>query len=352
MTIRERIEAVLRGERPDRIPFTIYWLMLPSGEQERLLRERGLGIVWRTNVLRWEYPRCDMQTVSFTQDGRDLQRVTWRTPVGEVYSTTTTEPEYGTSAWTLDYFLKKPEDYRVLRFIADDARPVAAYENFHRLDKQLGADGYVLAQLGYSPLMEMMIQLIGIEQAAYEMFDHEDEFWTLYESLCQKMRRAYPVAAASPAPLTLYCGNVHPQIVSPERFEKYIVSCYHEFADHLHERGKLLGVHLDANTRLYKDIVARSKIDVIEAFTPPPDCDLPLREARTAWPDKILWINFPSSVHLATEQVIRQTTRQLLSEAAPDDRFLIGVTEDIPPDCWPKSLGAIAETINEHGRAS
>jgi EAL domain-containing protein (putative c-di-GMP-specific phosphodiesterase class I) len=69
-------------------------------------------------------------------------------------------------------------------------------------------------------------------------------------------------------------------------------------------------------------------------------------EARAAWPDKVLWCNFPSSVHLSDDATIAQTTRQMLAEAAPADRFLIGVTEDIPETHLWRSLGVIAGVLN------
>ena len=49
-----------------------------------------------------------MRTATYLQDGQEYKRTTWRTPVGEVYSTAIAEREYGTSAWAVDYCLKKP----------------------------------------------------------------------------------------------------------------------------------------------------------------------------------------------------------------------------------------------------
>ena len=48
--------------------------------------------------------------------------------------------------------------------------------------------------------------------------------------------------------------------------------------------------------------------------------------ALAAWPDKVLWINFPSSVHMEGEERIKRELRRILHEAAPGDRFLIGIT--------------------------
>jgi hypothetical protein len=72
-----------------------------------------------------------------------------------------------------------------------------------------------------------------------------------------------------------------------------------------------------------------------------------LAQALVAWPDKALWINFPSSLHLATEAKIEETTRQFVRDAAPGNRLIIGITEDIPQDRWQGNMLAISRTIDE-----
>ncbi len=70
-------------------------------------------------------------------------------------------------------------------------------------------------------------------------------------------------------------------------------------------------------------------------------------EALDAWPAKFLWINFPSSVHLASIEKIKRTTREIIDAAAGTNRLIIGITEDIPEDRWQGNLLAISEVINE-----
>lgn len=350
MTPRERIEAVLQGQMPDRIPLTIYPGMLPRGQKERELRNRGLAFAWRVGVVDWQYPNCRIETFSYSENGAHFYRTTWLTPVGEVHTVQQRGGalSYGTN-WTVEWPIKTVDDYRVMEFIAKDARLVASYDAFNETRSIVGDDGYVLAHVGYSPLMEMIVGLVGFDMFPYHMVDHADAFWSLYDALCHKMWRSYPLFARSPAHVVLYGGNVHPEVLGLQRFEKYVLPRYEELGAYLHEEGKLLGVHLDADNQLFKGAVARSGIDVVEAFTPPPDCDLSVREARQVWPGKVLWTNFPSSVHLASPEVIRSTTEKLLQEAAPGDRFLIGVTEDIPSDRWETSLDVILRTIEERG---
>ncbi len=52
-------------------------------------------------------------------------------------------------------------------------------------------------------------------------------------------------------------------------------------------------------------------------------------EAREAWPDKALSINFPSSVHLTGQRKIEGMTLELLRQAAPlagGAGFVVGIT--------------------------
>jgi hypothetical protein len=101
---------------------------------------------------------------------------------------------------------------------------------------------------------------------------------------------------------------------------------------------------------VWADVVAGSALDYIEAFTPAPDTDLSLAEARAAWPDKVLWINFPSSAHLAPLPAIEEKTRQLLREAGDGRGFLMGITEDVPEERWRGNFLAISRVLNEEGR--
>lgn len=63
-----------------------------------------------------------------------------------------------------------------------------------------------------------------------------------------------------------------------------------------------------------------------------------------------MWINFPSAIHLNEPSEIEETTRQILREAAPGDRFLIGITENVPRDKWPQSFAAISRVLKTEGQ--
>ncbi|RLI34710.1 hypothetical protein DRO55_06150, partial [Candidatus Bathyarchaeota archaeon] len=117
-----------------------------------------------------------------------------------------------------------------------------------------------------------------------------------------------------------------------------------------HKAGKILENHLDGRLSSLKHLIAKTDLDVIEAFTPPPMGDLPLSEAREIWRDKIISLNFPESIFVRGYEATRSYMLNLLREAAPGDRLMITITEDIPPEHRWTGLSAITDVLWERGR--
>ena len=346
MTIRQRIQAALRRELVDQVPFTTYHgtVVLDEGEM-RALRELGLGWSVRAGLVEARRPNVQFEYQEYAEQGVRYRRTTIRTPVGEVYGVVRLGAAYG-SDWWMEHYIKRPEDYRVIEFMVKDTTYVPAYEAFLKAQQEVGEDGYVSGNMGYSPLMEMRVNLLGLARFSEDMYDRPDLFFSLYATMRDKEREAYPLLADSPAEPVIYCGNTSPEILGRQRFQDFCVACYDELGEMLHARGKLLGSHLDANNALWADIVGQSQIDVVEAFTPAPDTDLSVAQARAVWPDKVLWLNFPSSLHLAPRERIMAATRRMVAEA--DRRGLIvGITENVPDHVASTSMRAIADALAE-----
>ncbi|NLC57813.1 MAG: hypothetical protein GX774_13335 [Armatimonadetes bacterium] len=348
MTPRQRVEAALRGDFPDKVPFTVYECMIPQCAVERQLRNEGLCIVVRTvPVIATWTPNVQVEQHTYSERGIIYTRTTYQTPVGEL--TTLTRPA-GFTAWTVAHLFQKPEDYKPILFMIRDRQHRPNYDAFLRAQADFGDDGFFRGGIGLTPLHDIMINMMGVETFAVEWAERRDEVLRLYDALVADLRATYPLLADSPALAFNYGGNETGDVMGRERFARYVVPHYDEAAEVLHRKGKLLGSHLDGNNRVWADLVARSGLDYIEAFTPAPDTDMSLADARAAWPDKVLWINFPSSAHLAPIPAVEETTRQLLREAAPGNRFLVGITEDVPQERWRDNFQAISRVLNTDGR--
>ncbi|MCX7804935.1 MAG: hypothetical protein N3A38_07060 [Planctomycetota bacterium] len=345
MTPRERVLAVLHGEKPDKIPFTIYENKIPQCAAERELRNRGLCIVnRRQKAVLEETPNCVQEMYTYKENGQTLTRTIIRTPVGEVSSVS--RPA-GFTSWTLERFFKRPEDYKVLRFLVEDTVYRPNYEAFAAAERWMGGDVICRAAVGACPLHHIMVTWMGVENFSIEWMERRDEILALEAAMRRKLREVYPLLAAAPITHANFGGNETPEVMGPPRYKQFCIPLFDECAGYFRPRGIKLGTHMDGNARAWAADVAACGLDYIEAFTPAPDTDMTLEEALKAWPDKVLWINFPSSLHVADIHAIRKCAREIVDLARQTNRVIIGITEDIPEDRWQGNLLAISEVIEE-----
>ena len=351
MNCEQRIEAVFRGEMVDRVPFVLKGFRVPFCRMERVLRNEGMGVIESCAVHATESPNVTRQSLRYTKDGVAYERSTIRTPVGELTSVRRSVGEAKTesTSWLVEPPFKGPEDYKVLDCVVRDQRHRPAYERF--LKAKAGMDGEVFFKTSVPgvALHDIMYQFMGLETFAVEWADRRDEVLALHDAMTANQHAIYEIVARSPALIVQCGGNYAADVLGRQRFVDHVLPHWEEVGAVLHEGGKLLGCHLDANNRLWADEIGSSALDWVEAFTPAPDTDMSLADARAAWPGKTLFINFPSSVHVQPPDVVAATTRQLLKEAAPGDRFIMGITENVPENRWRESFAAILRTCNEAG---
>ena len=349
MLPRDRVERALRREPVDVVPFTIYESKIPQCQAERELRNRGLCIVKR-DVPAYLVHRPQVKvTQQVTWEGeRRMVRTHYDTPVGSVE---TLGEDVGFTTWYHQHMFGSPDDYRVLRFLIKDEQYEPNYAALARAQSDFGGDGIFRASFGLEPLQALISgTMMGMEDFCLEWMDRRDEILRLYGLLVAKRRLLYPIVAQSPALIANYGGNVVPAIIGPANFCAYYVPHYDEAAEVMHRHGKLIGCHFDADTRLIAEAIGHTALDYIEAFTPSPDTDMTLSEARAAWPDKVLWLNFPSSAHLRSDGEVEDVTVALLDELDSPQGVIMGITEDIPEHRWRDSCRAIVAGLERHVR--
>ena len=344
MSPREHVMAVLRGEAVDRVPFTVYESMIPQCSVERRLRNQGLCIVQRrVPCVITETPNCPEEVHYYREDGRQMIRVVIHTPAGDL--TQLKEPA-GITTWTKEHIFKEPEDYRRLEALVKDGRSRPNYEAYAKAERAAGDDVIVRAGIGGVPLHDIMIHWMGAEIFSVEWAERRDEILRLEKIMREKVIEVCRLVADGPITHANLGGNMIPEFMGPPRFREFCVPLFRECADIFHRKGKWIGSHMDGNNKPWADDLAHSGLDYIEAFTPAPDTDMSVADALAAWPKQVLWINFPSSLHVAGIDRIKQATREILEAAAGTNRLIIGITEDMPEDRWQGNLLAISEVIN------
>src|SRR5512133_1250444 len=85
---------------------------------------------------------------------------------------------------------------------------------------------------------------------------------------------------------------------------------------------------MDGRLACLKDLIAKTPIDIVEAFHPIPMGDLPLSEALAAWPEKSIWLGFPGGVYELGPSATRELALDLLREAGAGERLAIAMSTE------------------------
>jgi hypothetical protein len=332
MSPKERIEAVLWGGRPDKVPFAPYIEMVPRGDFARELRNRGMALwTFRTRTLRSITPNCRTESVIA---GNISTRIV-HTPVGEV--STIVRRGLTRNAARERALLEKglicgPADFAPVIYMLDDEQFMPDEDNYLWTKMDLGQDGHVRARADLAPPYMAAFGYFGhganhgIERFVYAQQDNPTEFQSLLEAIERRNQRALPLVLASAADV-ICIGDINGHY-GPRTYRDRIVPWYQEYVPQLHARGKLVYNHAhSSHLKGYLDYIPLTGLDMVDAFTPPPIGDLSVAEARRAWGNDIaIAVNFPESIFLEGRQATYDYVRRIV-ESDPNGRLIIGFTE-------------------------
>jgi len=340
MTRRERILAASRRQRADRLPFFHYWRHCQVGWAERECRNRGMGMNWLRPPYVEKLHGVQVTETRTVLDGRPVIHRTYTTPVGSISEDEFREPGVGQwkanrswkshTPWIVDRLLKGPEDYRVMKYIVEHTEYLPDYFPIEQAMDWLGDEGVVLAALPHSPMQMLMINWVGSEGGRffYHLTDFPEVVEDLYRAISKCREPMYEIAAKSPAPVVMCGDNVDGVLANPKLFQAYFMPEYEKQAAVLHAHGKLMAVHMDGRLDVVKDLIRQTPVDIVEAVHPPPMGDLSIGEALRRWPDKAIWIGFPSSVYDFGPKAVQEFALDLLRDVGTGERLAIAMSTE------------------------
>ena len=354
MTFLERMQAVLHGETPDRVPFAPYDNLVPRGDFERELRNRGMGLLLRRS---WTWTELSNVGTEYQTEG-DIGYTIYHTPAGSVRSAVRTHVgriSDGESV-QVEWLIKRPSDYEPVIFIIENTVFHADYQGFLAHARDVGCDGLVRSQ-SLSPPYDGTTQYFSLEDWALAQSEHPREFARLLAALERRAEELLPLTLAGPGELTAM-GSLS-GIYGPAQYRQYVLPFYRKFVPQIQGSGKICALHAhNSNLTIFADLVKRTGVKVIEAFTPPPVGDLSLADARAAWGrDRVIWVNFPETIFWLGRQNTYHYTVDLLKQDKASGRLVIGITEmgsygitdDESERAFKDGMRAIMDAIDDHG---
>ncbi len=348
MTNRERILALLNGNKFDRVPFVQYDAMIPSVDVWKVIGRENLGRLRWTTAYKLEHPNCSIETAEAIENG--IRKVCRKlvTPKGELREFVMYEPTFGGMA-IKEHYIKSIDDYEIFFAYLDDIRVLPDPEPLEKALSELGDDGLPHTWVGRTPYQQMWVQWIDIMELSGHLVEAPELVDKAMEKLGALTLEMTRVTAELDPPYLVIGDNITAPMIGERYFRDYCLPYYNEIAEIMAQKGRPVVVHMDGDLKPLWSAIAESKIRGLDSFSPPPDNDTSAAKAAELWPDKVLMLNFPSSVHIRSDEEIYRTAMQILEEAGHTGRLQIQISENVPPGVYKTSYPAIVRAIHDFG---
>ena len=364
MNERQRLLKLLNGETPDRVPWfgdLDYWTgaMMARGELPVDFKQSEAQFVFHRELrvgfylqgyfpFHIEYDNT-VKIQSWSEGHEGGRRL--RTPVGILQERYVHLPASYTSA-CCEHLVKTAADLPALRYLYEHMSFRPNYGDATRRLSQVQDIGVVLCYTPKTPFMQLVAIDAGIEAVVGMIMDAEDEFGHTLKVMETRLDEAVAVAVASPAECLMIPENLSSEVVGKRFFEQYMRECQEKWLRRIHNAGKYSFIHMDGTLAGLLREEGAVGFTVLEALTPHPVGDLPVRQWRDiAGPKSILWGGLPGVYFtpLVSDQEFDRHAREVLELMRREPRYVLGVGDQVPPDGLRERVGRVAALADRYG---
>jgi len=361
MTPRERILAVFRGEKTDKVvwqPRIDHWYdvnkalgTLPERYKGKELLEiyDDLGASPRTYRFFRDTIRClqDGEVEVRTRDDGETISTTFVTPKGKLREVRK-KTVHGASTYHTEYFIKGVEDLEVLAYVLREQRFEFDRQLYLELVEKFGERAEPIVNLLWTPFQRLVIEYMGLEKTILILWKHREEVEDFIRVMEENDDKRLRVVKKSPIRIINFADNIHHDLCSPPLFQRYILPYYRRRTRELHEAGKFCTSHWDGHIKLLLPFIKETGLDALECVTPKPMGDITLEELHEALQGMILVDGIPANHFLpwVSDQELRAFTLKLLDMFTP--RLIAGISDQLSPNGDIEKVRFVGEIINEY----
>ncbi len=362
---RQRALAVLRGQRPDCVPWFgdldyLATAQIGRGQRPADFKQSSAYLDWHRELrlgfyLQGYFP---FQTifencrVTEWREGSDRVRQ-FVTPHGSLQERWRWLPESFTEG-PVEHLLKGAADLRAYQHIHANTRHVADYAFGQTRGPQIGEIGLHLAYLPKSPFMQLVALDAGILAAVDMMEDDPGLFAETLAVAEQSHDAAAALAVASPAELLMIPENLSSESVGPVLFERHMRGYQEKWTARIRAAGKFSCMHLDGTLRGLLRQECTVGFDFIESLTPAPVGDLAVEDWKGFCGETktLCWGGIPGAYFApsVSDMEFERHVRATLAIMRQEPRYVLGVADQVPPDGLVSRLHRVAELVEECGR--
>jgi hypothetical protein len=391
LTHKQRMLAVLRGERLEAIPWAPrldLWFRanqrratLPPKYRDASLRELVDDLGWGFHAVVPDFQ--DVRSPDDTIDRalgiynldcmpyrtilKDVERrariegdrtiVEYETPKGALRTVALFDESMREAGITISHVeecaFKTEADYAALGWIFEHAAVEPNYEGYRRFAASVGERGLAVGFVSAagSPMHLIQRELMPWELCCYEQVDRPERVQALAEKIDEYWARVLKVVADSPAEVFFVGGNFDATLTSPPFFRQHVVPWLKKFSDALHARGKFLLNHTDGENMGLLDLYLQTGLDIADSVCPKPMTKLSLKEVRDAFAGRITIMGGVPSVALLPNSVPDFTAflDDFFAQLGRGDRQILGISDTTPPDADFGRLLEIGRRVRDFG---
>ena len=347
-TDRERFLAILAGEVPDKtlwvsrlniwhtartaagtLPDKVAGMSLP--EIESFL---GMGHSARGARV-YRIVRESVEEKTFREG--DRVRHVLVTPRGEVSCVRVDSPQQraqGMASVLIERYLKSESDYDVMAWVESNTLYIPDYEACIAYDREVGSGGLPVVGLEKSPAHKIMLDYAGYENFYYHLADFPGKVQMLIEAMEASYQGMWDVVAGAPVRLVLHGTHFHSEMTPPPVFEKYFMPYFQAFNARMHQAGKRVGFHADADLSGLLEMVRDCGFDIADTFACAPLVRTTFDQARAAWKDRIvIWGGVPSIILEPDypQDKFRRYMTDLEAKTRNTSHFIMAVSDNVMP---------------------
>jgi hypothetical protein len=323
------LEAVLRGEVPERVPFfpdisTWYQASrlglgaeqpffpgqyIPDGDpiHDRPSRLEGrLGRLSYADFYRefgWGLPAhiYDWYDESLVDGAERIvategrQRwIRFRCPAGELRRSYKLDAE---GTWSeYGHMVKELADLDIVRSLVEHTRRRARPERVERFLRETEGFGACDLVVFRSPFGKLVHEYLGFENLVYALEDHELAILDFIDFQAERDLRFIELAASMPGRIVIISDHADENLISPPWYRRFCMPFYREACGILHRAGKLVSTHLDGNIRGYLGFISQAGFDILDGCTPAPMFNYEVEELAAATRGMRCWCGVPSGL--------------------------------------------------------
>lgn len=349
MNERERLISVLKGEKPDKIPWFadlsyLYASLKIKGALEekyfgdegylQFHKDLGAGICFYA-PFPWKVEYGG--GVHYEEKEESGKKICiYRTPSGEIRSVQKYLAETYTWAYE-EHFVKDMESLRTMLYIFENSIFSENYEEFLKIDELWGGCGIAAAipPISVSAIQKLFARWAGVEKTIELYMDYTEEFEELIGRVEKSEDKVFEIICGSPAVYVEFAENLSSEITGKTFFEKFNMPYYKKRIKQLHDSGKYVGIHIDGTLGSCLPLLERCGFDVAEAVTPYPIGDVTVEDLRKKAGDSIvIWGGLPGALFSSvySDEQFDSHLKLVIDTFAGDCRFVLGVADQVPPD--------------------